>query len=317
LQAQIIRGQSMSGERDCIVIGGGPAGMTAAIYLARFRRSLLLVDAGESRAEWIPRSNNHPAFPDGIPGGELLDRMRAQMGRFRAESVAGRVTRLVREGEGFRVEVGGETYWAPAVIIATGAVDRVPAMDDLLEHVRRGTIRQCPICDGYEVIDQRIVLLGSGRHAVEEALFLRSYSPDVTIAALADETGPTPDERAALQRAEVAVLDEPVLAVACVEGKVRLDLGAGRAVLFDAAYSGMGIAPQTDLVTDLGPRLAADGRIETDARQQTSVPGLYAAGDVVTGLNQIAVAMAQGEIAATAVHNAARRAEGRSLSEGR
>jgi thioredoxin reductase (NADPH) len=82
---------------------------------------------------------------------------------------------------------------------------------------------------------------------------------------------------------------------------------------FDIGYSGMGMIPQTDLVAALSPRRAADGRLETDAHQETSVPGLYAAGDVVTGLNQIAVAMAQGEIAATAVHNAARRAEGRSL----
>jgi thioredoxin reductase (NADPH) len=304
---------AMSGERDCVVIGGGPAGMTAAIFLARFRRRCVLIDAGGSRAEWIPRSHNHPAFPDGISGVELLDRMRAQLERFGVERVTDRASRLDREGEGFRVRLGRDSYVAPTVILATGVVDVVPAIEGVYEHIRQGTIRQCPICDAYEAAGRRIVVLGSGRHAVEEALFVSAYSSDVTIAALGDDHRFDADERAALQRARVAVLEDPVRALTCENGEVRLDLGMGRSARFDVAYSGMGIAPQTDLVHGLDLRVGADGRIETDVHQQTSVPGLYAAGDVVTGLNQIAVATAQGEIAATAVHNAARRAEGRSL----
>jgi thioredoxin reductase (NADPH) len=299
--------------RDCIVIGGGPAGMTAAVYLARFRRSLVLLDAGESRAAWIPRSHNHPAFPHGITGEELLDRMRAQMARFGVERVADPATTVTRAGQGFRVATDRASWVAPAVILATGAVDRLPALEQARDHVRRGTIRQCPICDAFEVIDRRIVVLGSGRHAVEEALFLSTYSDDVTLAALDPGAGPDAGQRAALAQAGVEVLDTPVGRVSCDHGSVRLDLDSGGVRTFDVAYSGLGIVPRTDLVGGLSPRLSADGRLETDAHQETSVPGLYAAGDVVTGLNQIAVAMAQGEVAATAVHNAARRAEGRSL----
>ncbi len=303
-------------ERDCIVVGGGPAGMTAAIYLARFRRSLVLLDAGESRAAWIPRSHNHPAFPQGITGVELLDRMRAQMARFGVERIAAPATALTREGDGFRVATDAAGWTAPAVILATGAVDRLPALERAREHVRQGTIRQCPICDAFEAIDRRIVVLGSGVHAVEEALFLRGYSGDVTLATLDPGGGPDDAQRAALERAGVAVLDVPVRGVSCDSGSVRLDLGPGGVRVFDVAYSGLGIVPQTDLVGGLSPRVSADGRLETGPRQETSIPGLYAAGDVVTGLNQIAVAMAQGEVAATAVHNAARRAEGRSLRDG-
>jgi thioredoxin reductase (NADPH) len=306
-------GHPTGGQLDCIVIGGGPAGMTAAIFLARFRRDIVLLDSGDSRAQWIPRSHNHPAFPDGISGDELLDRMRTQMAGFGVQRIDACVTGLAQEGAGFRVEAERSGWVAPAVILATGAVDRLPAIDGARDHVRCGTIRQCPICDAYEVIGRRIAVLGSGRHAVEEALFLSAYSGDVTLAALGGEPGPDADERAALERAGVAVLDGLVREVTCEDGRVRLALGGGRVLYFDVAYSGMGIDPQTDLVTALVPRRAADGRLETDAHQETSVPGLYAAGDVVTGLNQIAVAMAQGEIAATAVHNAARRAEGRSL----
>ena len=299
--------------RDCIVIGGGPAGMTAAIYLARFRRSVILLDAGDSRAQWIPRSHNHPAFPKGISGAKLLDRMRSQMARFGVEAVSAHATLLERVDDEFRVDVGQVRCVAPAVILATGALDVLPPMDGVREHVRRGTIRQCPICDAYEAVDRRIAVLGSGRHAVEEALFLSRYPSDVTLAAFGGEPATSPEERAALAEAGVALLDQAVREVRCENGNVRLLLVQGGFQQFDVAYSGMGIEPQTDLVKALRPRLAADGRIETDAHQETSVPGLYAAGDVVTGLNQIAVAMAQGEVAATAVHNAARRAEGRSL----
>jgi thioredoxin reductase (NADPH) len=239
--------------------------------------------------------------------------MRAQMARFGVARVHMRATRLEREGCGFRIEAGRADWTASAVILATGAVDRLPAMDGAREHVRSGMLRQCPICDAYEAADRRIVVLGSGRHAVEQALFLSTYSRDVTIAALGEDPGPNPEERASLARIGVGVLDDAVLEVSCESGQVRLALGGGRSLRFDVAYSGLGMVPQTDLVAGLSPRLGADGRIETDPHQETSVPGLYATGDVVTGLNQIAVAMAQGEIAATAVHNAARRAEGRSL----
>jgi thioredoxin reductase (NADPH) len=304
----------MAEMRDCIIVGGGPAGLTAAVFLARFRRRAVLLDAGESRAAWIPRTHNHPAFPDGIRGRDLLDRMRAQAARFGTEHLPRRALRVSREGAGFHIETDGPAFHAPAVLLATGAVDRVPDIPGARDHVLRGTIRQCPICDAYEVADRRIVVIGAGSHAVEQALFLSTYSAQVSLAFLAGDVRPDAIAREALRRAGVALLDLPVRGVDCDEGGVQLDLGDGRTERFDVGYAGLGIVPQTDPVRPLGPRLAEDGRVETDAHQETSVPGLYAAGDVVTGLNQIAVAMAQGEIAATAIHNAARRAEGRSLS---
>lgn len=307
----------MTEERDCIVLGGGPAGLTAAIYLARFRRSVLLLDSGESRAEWIPRSHNHPAFPDGIPGPELLDRMRRQMARFGAERQAVTATALAPEPAGFRVEAGQRRWRARAVLLATGARDRVPPVTDLQRQMRLGLVRQCPICDAYEVRDRRILLIGAGRHAVEEALFLSTYSRDVTLAAPVEEPMPDAGQRRALARAGVALLAARVTALRGEDGAVRVALDDGGSARFDLAYAGMGIAPRTGLVATLGLALAPDGRVVTDAQQETSLAGLYAAGDVVTGLNQIAVAMAQGEIAATAIHNAARRAEGRSLSRPR
>jgi len=308
-----MRGKGLS--RECIVIGGGPAGLTAATFLARFRRRAILIDGGSSRAQAIPESNNHPAFPDGISGADLLRRMRDQVQRFGGLRIAGEATRLSLTDGVFTVETATQVYSAPAVILATGARDRLPAtLKGAAEHVRRGRIRLCPICDAYELIDRRVVVLGSGRHAAEQALFLRTYTSDVTLACLDPANGHDVSWNETLHRAGVALLDLSVHEIDGDGRRVRLRLADGRIVAFDAAYVGLGIEPLVHLVAGLGVGHSEDGRIETDSHQQTSVPGLFAAGDVVSGLNQIAVAMAQGEIAATAVHNAARRVEGLSLN---
>jgi thioredoxin reductase (NADPH) len=147
---------------DCVVIGAGPAGLTAAIYLARFRRRLLVVDAAESRAEWIPRSHNHTGFPDGVSGVELLRRMRLQAERYGARIQRGSIEALIREGDGFMARGSGLEISAGTILIATGVVDTPPAIPDARNAVRRGLLRFCPICDGYEVIDKRLAVIGHG-----------------------------------------------------------------------------------------------------------------------------------------------------------
>ena len=151
-------------ELDCLIVGGGPAGLTAAIYLARFRRRAVLVDAGSSRAAWIPISHNHPGFPDGIAGEELLARMRAQAGRYGASILAGEIGRLERRADGFTATMAdGSRLRARHVLLATGGEDQPPPMDlpTLGEAVGRGLLRYCPICDAYEARDRRIALVGA------------------------------------------------------------------------------------------------------------------------------------------------------------
>jgi thioredoxin reductase (NADPH) len=147
---------------DCVVIGAGPAGLTAAIYLARFRRRLVVIDAAESRAEWIPRSHNHAGFPDGVSGAELLRRMRRQAERYGARIQRGAIDTLVREEDGFMARGSGLEISAGTILIATGVVDTPPAIPDARNAVRRGLLRFCPICDGYEVIDKRLAVIGHG-----------------------------------------------------------------------------------------------------------------------------------------------------------
>src|SRR3954471_22069454 len=138
-------------ELDCLIVGGGPAGLTAAIYLARFHLSIRVIDAGKSRASWIPCTRNHAGFPDGISGQELLERMRTQAQKYGAKITQDRVTKLERDdAEGlFTATWGSGCVQARSVLIATGVTNRSPSMDEELhdEALARGLIRYCPICD--------------------------------------------------------------------------------------------------------------------------------------------------------------------------
>ena len=153
---------SEGGALDCAIVGAGPAGLTAATYLARFRRRIVVLDGGASRASYIPRSHNYPGFPDGITGAELLARLRDQAGRYGVEVTRALVDAIDREGDDFIVRTGGETWRARKVLLATGLVDKEPEMRDLREAIALGAIRLCSICDGYDVMDRDIAVLGSG-----------------------------------------------------------------------------------------------------------------------------------------------------------
>lgn len=300
---------------DCAIVGAGPAGLTAGIFLARFRRRFALFDGGESRAAWIPRSHNHPAFPEGIHGPELLGRMRAQLARFGAAPVPMQVDGISPQDGGFRVETAAGSLWARGVILATGIRDRLPPMPDALAQVKAGLIRQCPVCDAFEVRGRRIAVIGTQPCAVGEALFLRHYTEDVTLVTLGARFAPPADVLAQLTRAGIAVDARPVRRIATRTGRgVVFHLEGFGEALFDVAYCALGSDPQTALAEALGVERGSDGCIVVDRHQRTSVPMVWAAGDVVTGLNQIAVAMAQAEIAATDFHSVLRRREGLSLT---
>ncbi|MFD1910618.1 NAD(P)/FAD-dependent oxidoreductase [Halodurantibacterium flavum] len=298
---------------DCIVIGGGPAGLTAAIYLARFRRRVLVIDAGGSRAALIPRSHNHPGFPAGIPGEELLDRMRRQLTDLGVSVLQEKVIRVAHlPGQGFEV-MGRAPIPARQVILATGVTDRLPSIAGATEAITSGRLRLCPVCDAFELTGKPVGVIGADRHAASEALFLRHYSPEITLLTLGQPLVLSARDRAALSDAGIGIEQASGWDWDFHHDGVLMQGPGGRGRHFAAIYSGLGSDPHSGLARDLGVRVDEDRRILTDARQQTSVPGILAAGDVVTGLNQIGVAMAQAEIAATRVHNLLRKAEGRVL----
>jgi thioredoxin reductase (NADPH) len=292
-------------ELDCLVIGGGPAGLTAAIYLARFHLAVRAIDAGNSRASWIPCTRNHAGFPEGISGSELIERMKAQACKYGAAVESERVTRLDKVESGFRAAWGSGEATARTVLLATGTRNRKPPMDETLhdEALARGLIRYCPICDGYEVTDKKLGVIGSGAHGVAEALFLRSFSADITLIAPDRAHDVATEDQRALAAIGIHTVDGPCHAVAALKDAIVVETPHGHHT-FDSVYPALGSDVRTELACQLGVALSEEtGCILVDAHQRTSVPGAYAAGDVVIGLDQISHAMGEGGVAATTIRN--------------
>ena len=291
---------------DCLVVGGGPAGLTAAIYLARFHLDILVVDGGKSRASWIPCTRNVSGFPDGIEGTELLQRMRDQACKYGAKITTEFVTKLERDPDSglFTATWGSGSATARTVLLATGVTNRRPPMDEALhdDALARGLIRYCPICDGYEVTDKKIGVIGSDSHGVAEALFMRSFTADVTLIAPDKAMRLNPDDQQKLKAAKIECVDGPTQAVAISNDFIVVDTAEGH-YAFDSLYPALGSDTHTQLGEMLGAKLDDDGCFLCDAHQRTSVEGLYAAGDVVHGLDQISHAMGEGGVAATTIRN--------------
>ena len=291
---------------DCLVIGGGPAGLTAAIYLARFHLDILVVDGGKSRASWIPCTHNHAGFPDGISGKELLERMREQACKYGAKVETEFVTKLERDEESglYTATWGSGSAEARSVLIATGVTNRRPPMDEKLhdEALSRGLVRYCPICDGYEVTDKRVGVIGSDSRGVAEAIFIRSYTADVTLIAPDKALRLRPEDSQKLKDAGIECVDGPAQAVAIDSNCIVVDTAEGH-YAFDSIYPALGSDTHTQLAEMVGAELSKDDCVRVDSHQRTSVPGFYAAGDVVIGLDQISHAMGEGGVAATTIRN--------------
>jgi len=293
---------------EVLIVGAGPAGLTAATYLARFRRRVLVADGGASRACWIPVSHNMPGFPQGITGDAILRRMTEQATEYGAGIEAGRVEALERDGDGFAARLNGRTLWVRAVLLATGVTDHHPNLPGVERAIERSLVRICPICDGYEAIDKAVAVIGTDDMGAREAAFLRTYSEQVALIHVGAPDGLTCRDE--LERLGIELVCAPIDNVRLDGDRVTALSWAGTFRSFDLVYSALGTSPNAALAEGLGARTGDDGRLFTDAHQQTSVPGLYAAGDVVRGLNQIAVAGAEAAVAATAIHNQLREADG-------
>jgi thioredoxin reductase (NADPH) len=279
---------------DAIIVGAGPAGLTAATYLARFRRKVLVLDGGAPRASWIPESHNTPGFPQGVGGVALLSRMRVQALRYGAVIAERRADKLDKTAGGYAVWVEGEAIAASFVLLATGIVDIKPDLPGLEDAIRRSLVRICPICDAFEAIDKRIAVLTDGDLGAREALFLQTYSRDVTVL----NVGAPLPEALGLAGREIDVIDLELAAVTLARDEV---LAVGRR--FDCLYLAFGCEMENRLALRWGAEHDSQGNLIVDAHQQTSLDRLYAAGDVVRGLNQIAVAVGEAAVAATNIHN--------------
>lgn len=288
---------------ECVVVGGGAAGLSAALVLGRARRRVLVLDAGEQSnraAHGIGGLLGH----DGLPPAELYARGRAELAAYPSVEVRDvRVTGGAREGERFVLSTAdGAVVHAARVLLATGMEYDVPDLPGA-EELWGGPVFHCPYCHGWELRDRALAVLGNPDHAAYGALLLRGWSADVVL--LTD--GPAeldPDERARLERAGVPVDERPLASVRGRDGALEAVLFAdGDELPRDGLLVSAPLRQRSSLATDLGAELTERGTVDVDSFGQTTVPGLYAAGDVSAAMQQVAGAIADGSRAAAAIND--------------
>jgi thioredoxin reductase (NADPH) len=285
---------------DAIVVGAGPGGLTAAVYLGRFRRRCLVLEDGHSRARWIPTSHNIPGFAAGIGGDTFLATLKEQALQYGAQVRRAHVSALTHNDGIFTLQTGAGTLTSRYVLLATGVRDHLPHIEGAAEAVQRSLLRVCPICDAFEAIDKRIAVIGDGAVGEREAEFLRNYSDQVTLLVIAASThapAPEPMSSRSVERITVTLSQLKIK-----DDRVTLSSAQGKRE-FDVVYLALGCSPQHDLARSLLAACDDHGALRVNAHQETSVPRLYAAGDVVRGLNQVVVAASESAIAATDIHN--------------
>ena len=291
---------------DLIIIGGGPAGLTAAVYASRARlKTLALVGSlpGGQPAN-TDVVENYPGFPDGIGGVELGQRFQTQAERFGASAVSDSVTEVDFAAQPFTVHTHKAAYQAQAVIVATGAVPRRLGVAGEDKFFGRG-VSACATCDGFFYRDKRVVVVGGGNSAVDEAIFLTRFARDVTIIHRRDELRATKiyQERAFANPKISFLWDavvEEVLGEQTVSGvRVRnVKTGESSVIETDGVFIYVGMIPETELFAGQ-LELDEQGYIVSDRQQRASVPGVFVAGDVQDPrYRQIVVAAGSGAIAA-------------------
>lgn len=290
---------------DCIIVGAGPAGLVAAVYLARYRRNVRVFDRADSRALKIPLSRNVPGFPDGIGGVDFLERLRRQAQVAGVQITEGCVETLTMEGELFIAKVGDGLISAPCALLTTGTRDEVVPANLPVEATLSGQVRWCPICDGNESLDRKVIVVGDAEHGPAHALFLRTYTRNLILVVIQEGREPSAQDVSSLADAGIEVISKtPVSADFPNEREGSLKFSDGSEESFDVLYPMTGCQARSSLATGLGIECDEEGSVKVDTSQQTNIPHLYAAGDVVCSLKQISVAVAEAAIAATSIHNA-------------
>jgi thioredoxin reductase (NADPH) len=325
---------------DCAIIGGGPAGLSAAVCLARMRRSVLVVDDRDGRSLWGQTNRNYLGFPDGIPAAEIRLAGRRQAARYGTKFLSGRVS-AASQDEGvfhFRVEasdvdsrtdragrvanvrrdeelgalLGEEKATGPvdivarSVILATGVRDSFPKFLGWAQCVGK-SLFWCIACDGYESTGKVVAVVGYDEEAVETALAMLDFTSRVTIVAGRDEGFDVPDLRMAdLRDNGIGIYPNAITAYINADGQIEelmLDDPEQTKLPVEHVYVYRRPTPRTELAVALGVELNELGHIVVNSEQHTNVPGLYAAGDVTSPHDhQISAAVHEGNQAACAAN---------------
>jgi len=282
---------------DVIIIGGGPAGLSAAIYTARANRETLILDRAGGTTQQVDWMENVYGFPDGISGDELVSLGEEHATRFGAEIRREEVVHVSREEDGtFVVETAADAYETRGIVVATGASYENPAIAGIDDYEGRG-VSYCVECDGYFYRDQPVAVVGAENYAAKEALMLLDYTDDVRILTNGApfEVDATLADR--LEGEGVEVITDPVEKVAGEQQLERVVLESGEALPVAGLFVALGAAGGTDFAEALG--VPTEGPyLQVDPDRSTTIDRIYAAGDVTGGNRQVAVSIGEGADAA-------------------
>jgi thioredoxin reductase len=293
----------MAQRYDVAVVGGGPAGLSGALWLARYLHKVVVVDSGDPR-NWETRGINGYLGHQGIRSPELRELGRAEGAKYGVDFIGGIVDEAVNEtGELFAIRLReGTVIEAERILLAIGIKDVWPQIPGL-ENCYGETIHVCPDCDGYETRDKKTVVVGKGRKAVGLALALTTWTKQIVICT----DGEAPDMEQTLldqlKALNIPVLDQPIKCVLSKEKEIAgLELEGGMSLDCERLYFAIGQYPADDLGAQLGCKRDQMGRLVIDDRNHTSVRNVYAAGDIAPGPQLAIVAAASGAVAASAIH---------------
>jgi thioredoxin reductase len=290
------------GMYDVIVIGGGPAGLSGALWLARYRRKVRVFDAEDPRNAVTWAVHGYPGLPEVSPQ-ELRKTIKLQAVDCGAEYEPGAVLSVEGQADDFRVHLeDGRTFGARRLLLATGLKDIVPEIPGL-EDCYGTSIWHCPDCDGPSVVDKKIGVIGWGRQIAAYCMYFLTWTERITVLTHGHPAELEEKAAAALERWNIDVRRNVVERIEGEDGQVqRVVFNDGDTEDFDALFFHIASGPGSTFAADLGCEADEDGILKIDGDYLTTVPGVYAAGDIVPGSRLAVRAAAEGVRAAVGIH---------------
>jgi thioredoxin reductase (NADPH) len=296
------RHKATTAVRHVIIVGGGLAGLSAALYLGRSKRDTLLIHSGRSMAKWEANVQNYLGFPDGIDGTDLLERGYMQVTRFQVEMIQDEIETLTKEGETFYLRGQQRDYYAKRVLIATGLTHLPPDICGVNACLGRSRFF-CKDCDAYRMQGKRIVIIGRNNEAADYALAMLLFASSVMLTTNGQEAGWDTEHAGWLKEYHVPIRQDRIRMVEHDEGQLRTVIfEQNDSWAVDAAFTTRGDVYHNRLAGNVGASIDMEGDIIVDASLRTSVAGLYAAGCVTAANCQMIIAAGQGATAGQAIN---------------
>ncbi|MBA9027005.1 NAD(P)/FAD-dependent oxidoreductase [Peribacillus huizhouensis] len=290
---------------DCIIIGGGIAGLQAAIQMGRYKHSVLVIDSNQGRSTITRGYHNILGWPDGISGPKLRSLGKQQAEKYGVSFINDKVITLEKYNNTFTIRtLQKQTFSANTVFLATGLKDRLPDLPNL-QQCLGGSIFICPDCDGYEITDKKTIVFGSGNTVAKMAITLTYWSKQLTIINH-DKSEISEENRSKLKALEIPIIDEPISEIVLNKNKelIGFFLHNGDMLKADRGFCGFnGNQINNNLAKQIGVQLNESNHVVVNPRtKETNIKGIFAGGDLISHSEQVTISMGDGSQAAIWMH---------------